>query len=347
MTLVIETSGLTKRYRRVTALLAAFTAMMIVTGLQMAAQWHSALSACATAGAGACPGGLPGTLSLGSHAVGFLVIMTLGVPAVLGILLGAPLLAYEMETGATGFAWTQSITRTRWLAVKAGWLLLAAAVLGGAVSVLVTWWEGPDNALQADAFQTGRFDIMGTVPVGYSLFAMALGIAAGALIQRTLPAIAATLALFITARALITFLVRPHLLAPVTRYFPIGVQTVPLGPIWQLTAGFVTGAGQPISLPQGTSSQVITGLGGRGLPVNLLPAACQALAGTGSGGARPSPVASQAVTACAREHGIREYLTYQPADRFWAFQGIETGIFVVLAAVLLAVAFWVLKRRDA
>jgi hypothetical protein len=328
-------------------LLAAFAAMMIVTGLQVAAQWHSALSACTAAGAGACPGRLPGALSLGSPAVGFLVIMTLGVPAVLGILLGAPLLAHEMETGAAGFAWTQSITRTRWLAVKAGWLLLAATLLGGAVSVLVTWWEGPDNALLADAFQTGRFDIMGTVPVGYSLFAMALGIAAGALTRRTLPAIAATIALFITARALITFLVRPHLLAPVTRYFPLGVETVPLGPIWQLSAGFVTGAGQPISLPQDTSSQVIVGLGGRGLPVDLLPAACQALARPGSGSVRPSAVASEAVTACARNHGIREYLTYQPADRFWAFQGIETAIFVALAAALLAVTFWVLKRRDA
>jgi hypothetical protein len=40
-------------------------------------------------------------------------------------------------------------------------------------------------------------------------------------------------------------------------------------------------------------------------------------------------------------------VTYQPASRLWAFQGIETGIFVELAADLLAVTFWVLKRRDA
>ena len=46
-------------------------------------------------------------------------------------------------------------------------------------------------------------------------------------------------------------------------------------------------------------------------------------------------------------HGYRGYLAYQPADRFWAFQGIETGIFLVLAAALLGVTFWVLKRRDA
>ncbi len=50
---------------------------------------------------------------------------------------------------------------------------------------------------------------------------------------------------------------------------------------------------------------------------------------------------------CLAAHRYRGYLTYQPASRFWAFQGIETGIFVVLAAVLLGITFWVLKRRDA
>jgi hypothetical protein len=50
---------------------------------------------------------------------------------------------------------------------------------------------------------------------------------------------------------------------------------------------------------------------------------------------------------CMTAHGYRGYVTYQPASRFWAFQGIETAIFVALAAALLGVAFWVLKRRDA
>jgi len=46
-------------------------------------------------------------------------------------------------------------------------------------------------------------------------------------------------------------------------------------------------------------------------------------------------------------HGYRGYLTYQPASRFWAFQAIEAGIFMILAAALLGVTFWVVKRRDA
>ena len=44
---------------------------------------------------------------------------------------------------------------------------------------------------------------------------------------------------------------------------------------------------------------------------------------------------------------FRGFLTYQPADRYWAFQGIETGIFLVLAAGLIAVTAVTLLRRDA
>ena len=39
--------------------------------------------------------------------------------------------------------------------------------------------------------------------------------------------------------------------------------------------------------------------------------------------------------------------TYQPDSRFWAFQGIEAGIFVVLALVLVGFATWWVLKRDA
>jgi hypothetical protein len=42
-----------------------------------------------------------------------------------------------------------------------------------------------------------------------------------------------------------------------------------------------------------------------------------------------------------------QFIIYQPASRYWAFQGIETGIVVFLAAVLLAVTAIVVLRRDA
>ena len=323
------------------AVLVGFAVLLIITGIQMAAQWQSALVTCT---ASHTCGNLSGTLFLGSHAVGFLVIMTLGVPAVLGLLCGAPLVAQEVEAGTSLFAWTQTITRRRWLAVKAGWLLFAAVCVCAVVSGLVTWWSGPNNALQANAFDPGRFDIMGIVPAGYAVFAMALGITAGALLRRTVPAIAITLAGFIVVRFVIFSWLRPHFMSAITTYLPLSGKYSPAGSSWQLASGFVGAGNQPISIPQSTNGLVL-GTANGGIPVSSLPGPCQALAGGGN--APLSRAAYNAVLSCAQAHHVRAYFTYQPASRYWAFQGIETGIFVVLAAALLAVAFAVITRRDA
>jgi ABC-type transport system involved in multi-copper enzyme maturation permease subunit len=323
------------------ALLAAFAALLFVTGLQVASQWHSALATCT---ADHTCGGLSNSIFLGSHAVGFLVIMTLGVPAILGMLLGAPLLAHEFESGTNQFAWAQSVTRRRWLAAKIGWPLLGAAVLGGAVSALVTWWSGPDNAQQGNAFYPGRFDIMGIVPVGYAVFAMAVGIAAGALTRRTVPAVGITLAVYIAVRFLIFSLARQHFMTAVTSYFPINGSSKPAGSYWLLSSGYVGAGGHPISIPQSNSGMVMGNVGGS-IPVTSLPAQCQGLASQSGRGF--TPASYQAVSSCATAHHVLAYITYQPASRYWAFQGIETGVFVALAAALLALTFIVVRRRDA
>jgi hypothetical protein len=307
------------------ALLAALTVLLLVTGLQMASQYHSAVAAC---GASDSCDTLGSTLFLGSHAVGFLVIMTLGVPALFGLFWGAPLVASELETGTSQFAWMQSVTRKRWLAVTAGEMLLAAAVWGGAVSALVTWWSGPDNALQLDQFKPGRFDIMGIVPVGYALFAMALGLCAGALLRRTLPALAVTLAGFFVARTVVTLWLRPHYMSAVTVTYKLFSGYTPAGSYWQLAQGILNPAGQLVPAPNGAEFD--------GVPVGYLPFACAA-AGRGV------PPTASCRQALAAFHG---FITYQPASRYWAFQGIETGIFVALAAVLIAVTAVVLLRRD-
>ena len=308
------------------ALLAALTVLLLVTGLQMASQYHSALAACGASGSCA---NLASTLFLGSHAVGFLVIMTLGVPALFGLFWGAPLVASELETGTSQFAWMQSVTRRRWLAVTAGEMLLAAAAWGGAVSGLVTWWSGPDNALQLDQFKPGRFDIMGIVPVGYALFAMALGLCAGALMRRTLPALAVTLAGFIVVRAAVTLWLRPHYLSAVTVTYKLFSGYTPTGSYWQLAQGIRSPGGGLVPAPNGAAVD--------GIPVGSLPRACAAAAS----GIRPGPSCRQALAAF---HG---FITYQPASRYWAFQGIEFGIFAALAAALIAVTAVVLLRRDA
>jgi hypothetical protein len=312
------------------ALLAAFAALLIVTGLSMASQWHSALATCTAADS--C-GGLSNTLFLGSHAIGFLVIMTLGLPAVIGVLWGAPLIAHEFEAGTRDFAWTQGITRRRWLAVKAGWLLLAAAAFGGVVSALVTWWSGPDNALQADAFGPGRFDIMGIVPVAYTLFAMAVGITAGLLLRRTVPAIGLTLAVYLAVRLLIDQWVRPHYIAAVTHVYGLTRNWVPSGAVWQLGAGVMNPSGHMLPLQNGEDI-------GPNVSVSSVPSLC-------ASGASQAQNNQGGVLACMEKLGYRQFVTYQPANRYWEFQGIETGVFVALAVAFLALTYLVATRRDA
>jgi uncharacterized membrane protein len=51
--------------------------------------------------------------------------------------------------------------------------------------------------------------------------------------------------------------------------------------------------------------------------------------------------------AYVRSHGIRGFDTFQPANRFWLFQGIETAIFVGLAIILFGVTIWWVNRRVA
>ena len=304
------------------ALLAAFAAVMVVSGAQMASQWHSMLSSCAaTDGVSACSAQpLGGTIGRD-----FELLSTM-VPGILGIFWGAPLVAHELETGTGIFAWTQSVTRARWLTVKAGWLLLAAALWGGAVAALVTWWSGPPNALYGNAFEQNYFDVQGIVPVGYAVFATALGIAAGTLLRRTLPAIAVTLGGFIGLRVLVSDAVRPHYLTAVTTYSGmLANYNVPAGS-WQLSSGVISKSGQ----------------------VDALPASCREFpADLAQAGGKMTTGQLHSAFGCLQSAGFRHFDTYQPANRYWAFQGIETGLFVLLGAALLAVTYVVIRRRDA
>jgi hypothetical protein len=323
------------------ALLAAFGAVLLVSGLQLAAQWHAALAGCAAPHACASQ---PPSLSV-SGLVYTLTALGLGVPGVLGILWGAPLAAAEMESGSVNFAWTQGVTRTRWLAVKAGWLLLAAATVCGAVGGLVTWWSGPDNAANADAFRASIFDRQGIVPVGYALFAVALGITAGALLRRTLPAIAVTLAGFIGVRLAVAQYLRPHFLAPRTVYFSLAGGWSPHEPLLMISVGMADRYGRviPPLLAYG-GDQV------EGVPASYLSAACRKLVAVSHFGQADHTVSAatqKAIDSCVQASGVRLYESYVPASHYWPYQFIETGIFVALAAALLAIAFAAVRHRDA
>jgi hypothetical protein len=107
--------------------------------------------------------------------------------------------------------------------------------------------------------------------VGDAVFAMALGICAGALLRRALPAIAVTLAGFAALRALTSWL-RAHYMTPVTVYCNLKAGFTPSGSYLQVSRassartaspGCLVWQGFPIPAP---CRQAFASFGPKGVP---------------------------------------------------------------------------------
>jgi hypothetical protein len=246
-------------------------------------------------------------------------------PAFVGVFIGAPLLARELESGTHRFAWTQSITRGRWLGVKLA--LLVPVVIGFAAlfTALFTWWLWPAGHTRGP-FEAAFFDFQGVTPIAYSLFAFALGVAVGAVLGRTVVAMAVTLGVFLAVRLPVEFAGRAHYMTPITQTASLTALSQANGTTlsdgapqgaWILSRGFVDATGNSVS-PSGLGS------------------VCPPPPGKDSG----------VLNTCFAQHGIFSRVVYQPADRWWSFQLIEAGIFVVLAAALITLAVGWVRRRT-
>jgi ABC-type transport system involved in multi-copper enzyme maturation permease subunit len=185
----------------------AVAALIVPSGLAIANSYHHAVLNCSANRVGC--GGIAFTV-FGNNGVFTSLVqdLAMAVPLIFGILWGAPLVAREFEAGTEEFAWTQGVTRRRWVLANLGWALLAAAAWGGALAALFTWWRGPDNAVDGPV-KFIYFDVQGVAPVAYTVFAMALGIAAGALFRRVVPAITTTLVIFTAVRIVTALYFRP------------------------------------------------------------------------------------------------------------------------------------------
>ncbi|PPK66815.1 ABC transporter permease [Actinokineospora auranticolor] len=115
------------------------------------------------------------------------------LPVAVGVFWGAPLVAAEHERGTALLAWTQSVSRDRWVAVKLA--LLGTAVTAGGLlfGVMVqAWLDHYAGIPEANRFAHGYFVLTGVVPGLWWLFAFLLGAALGAVLRRTVAAMAVT-----------------------------------------------------------------------------------------------------------------------------------------------------------
>ena len=195
------------------AALAGLAILLAITGLHLAHVYEtSGISTCKPPSN--CDALRSAFLSHDKLLQDLLGALLLAVPALLGVFWGAPLVARELEAGTYRLAWTQSVTRTHWLAVKVALLGLASIAVAGLLSLMVSWWSSPVDHVNMNRFTRGVFDERGIVPIGYAAFAFALGLTAGTLVRRTVPAMATTLFAFVGARLAVTYWIRPHLMPP-------------------------------------------------------------------------------------------------------------------------------------
>lgn len=222
------------------------------------------------------------------------------------------------------------------MAIKMAVVGLASMAVAGLFSLMVTLWSSPLDRANPNQF-SGLFAERGIVAIGYAAFAFVLGVTAGLLIRRTLPAMATTLIGYVVVRLGVTKL-RPHFQAPLTlnEKLATGAQgVVKIVPS--------AGAAPPPHLGDWVLSSNV--LSASGQPFNPAKLVCSVFVTPGSGSS-----ASSAATAClarvrAYSAGLREVVTFQPSNRYWPFQYYETAIFIGLALVLAGFCFWWVRRR--
>jgi hypothetical protein len=333
--------------------LAVVAVVFAITGPSLVHIYDTSVAACRADGtpAGACVNPVVDKFS-NLQAVGPALLLV--APALVGIFWGAPLVAHELETGTFRLAWTQSVSRTRWFAVKAGLVGMSSIAVAGLLGLMVTWWSSPIDMVNANRFGTLVFSVRGIVPIGYAAFAFALGLTAGVLIRRTLPAMATTLVAFVAARLAVTYWVRPHLIAPLRHALAIRPSDPAFGLGFELTPSGLSVVAAAPNVPNAwVYSVTLVDKQGKGPNAQFLQLACPDLPRPGQvvgGGAHAAPAdAKAAFRACAAKVAARfhEVVVYQPASRYWTFQTLETAIFLALAAALVGVSVWWIRHRVA
>jgi ABC-type transport system involved in multi-copper enzyme maturation permease subunit len=262
-------------------------------------------------------------------------------PAVIGIFWGAPLISRELETGTFRLAWTQSISRTRWVAVKLGLTGLASIATAGLLSLVVTWWSSPmdqRNPLGGYRLSAVLFGARDLIPVGSTAFAFALGVTIGLLTRRAIPAIAISLAIFVAVQVAVPLWVRPHLIPPARTVSSLNLTAIDaVGSSFPENNLFV---GAMVNIPGAWvySNQVTTPSGSTSL--GLTPQACT----TGAAKFLPAGQTNACDAALGRLH-LRQVVIYQPGSRYWAFQWLETAMYLLLALLLAGFCAWWINRR--
>jgi hypothetical protein len=290
-------------------ILALLAALLVPTGIQMANAYHQdGLAACLSINPSPSCGQRLGDFQQRFQSLTHVANWFTLIPGLIGVLLAAPFIL-DLENGTYRLAWTQSVTRGRWLLGKLALAVVVAVLAAGALTLLFTWWRAPNVHINGH-LEGGNYDTTGTVAIGYTLFALALAMALGAIWRRAAASLTVAFVAYFAVRIFVDYTLRDHLVTALKATYK--------------------GAQQPTFLYNAHILSVNATIHGR-----------QIMAG-GGGGFSGGHVEVQAP-------GISNavfHVVYQPESHFWPLQLTETGLFAGLAAILIGFAVWWTRRRT-
>jgi hypothetical protein len=300
------------------ALLGGLALLLLILGLRIHSAYH-AVASCRPAGSALCEVVTQPFSNL-YHTAGDVDLILLVIPGVVGLFVGAPLLARELDTGTFRFAWTQGCGRLRWAVVKLALLAAAVTAAAGALSLLFSWFYQPFFAERLDGVLAPQlFNLIGADFAAWTLLMFALGALAGVLIGRTVPAMAASLAVWAGLSLATPLFLRKHYQTPVTIKGSPSYNKPP----WVVSQWYTGPNGMTVS--QQTIRNVVAHA-----PLSV----------------QNSPNPNQPMAYLSAHH-YTLWTSLQPESRFWHFQLIEGGWLLALSLVLLAATLWLVRRRAA
>ena len=321
-------------------------AMLAVGSIARSRASALGLPACA-AGGGDCSNALD-ALHRAFHTIPPFTAALIAIPLLAGMFWTAPLVSREYEAGTHRLAWTQTVSPLRWITVKIVLIFGALAGLALILGLLATWTLDPLTAAFGGRYNSTWYDTQGIVPVACTLFALALGVAASALIRRTVPAMAVTLIVYAAVRIPIHW-IRANFWPAVTHTYNVDVATLLQRRIGPLQDTYLS------SLAPGDWIQTATitdSTGHRYVPNELsfdvFSRYCPSLRPAATSGGDPQPLDPATIAACKPKVAgvtLHETVTFQPTAHFWPIQTVETMIFLALAALLVIVAVLAVARR--
>jgi ABC-2 family transporter protein len=178
------------------------------------------LDGCLTARPGAGCGAQLDTFNATSRALTSILPWVNILPGLLGVFIGAPLVAREIEDGTWRLAWSQGITRSTWMRGQVAGTVAIIALSAAIFTAVLTWWLVPVDYVNG-RFVNNGYDFYGVIPLAWALLAFAAGVLAGTLTRRVVPAMAATFLGYLAERIPVEYLWRPRYL-PAVKLWGVG-----------------------------------------------------------------------------------------------------------------------------